>query len=194
MSWPLTGDSSRRMPRTLVPALMICAALDLQAPCTMVTDVLPPTQLRYRRSREPWRRPLLRFRLLRCVPIRGRTWPACPEFAHFVGDSFGCISGAGGCFDFVEVFAHGSFFDLCGCAAPLFPRCYCGGAAACGRASAEGGVRRCEGCEGSRVSCAELIPIWRGVNRMCGAGFCRSFGRGFAGAGEAEDKICLVRA
>lgn len=41
---------------------------------------------------------------------------ACPEFAHFVGVVFAAF-GAGGCFDFVEVFAHGSFFDLCGCAA-----------------------------------------------------------------------------
>lgn len=50
---------------------------------------------------------------------------ACPEFAHFVGVVFVAF-GAGGCFDFVEVFAHGSFFDLCGCAAtPLFLRCYC---------------------------------------------------------------------
>ena len=42
---------------------------------------------------------------------------ACPEFTHFVGVVFVAF-GAGGCFDFVEVFAHGSFFDLCGCAAP----------------------------------------------------------------------------
>ena len=74
---------------------------------------------------------------------------ACPEFAHFVGVVFVAFR-AGGCFDFVEVFAHDSFFNLCGCAAPLFPRCCCGGAAACGRASARAG---CDGggCEDSRV-------------------------------------------
>ena len=77
---------------------------------------------------------------------------ACPEFAHFVGVVFAAF-GAGGCFDFIEVFAHGSFFNLCGCAAPL--RCV---AAACGRASARAG---CDGggCEGSRVRAD--YTIWR---------------------------------
>ena len=71
---------------------------------------------------------------------------ACPEFTHFVGVVFVAF-GAGGCFDFVEVFAHGSFFCLCGCAAPppvtaVLLQYYGGGAAACGRASARAGVRR----------------------------------------------------
>ena len=52
--------------------------------------------------------------------------------------------GAGGCFDFVEVFAHGSFFCLCGCAAPLrlITAALGGGAAGVWARVSEGGVRR----------------------------------------------------
>ena len=89
---------------------------------------------------------------------------ACPEFAHLVGVVFVAF-GAGGCFDFVEVFAHGSFFCLCGCAVPLHlvTAALGGGAAACGRASArlggDGG-----GCEDSRVRAD--YTIWR-VGTAC---------------------------
>ena len=112
---------------------------------------------------------------------------ACPEFAHFVGVVFAAF-GAGGCFDFVEVFAHGSFFDLCGCAAPLFPRCYCGGAAACGRASARAG---CDGggCEDSRIRAD--YTIWRVRTACVGLVFAGLLGW-VRGVGEAENKICMV--
>ena len=109
---------------------------------------------------------------------------ACPEFAHFVGVVFVAF-GAGGCFDFVEVFAHGSFFDLCGCAAPLL--CV---AAACGRASARAG---CDGggCEDSRVRADYTI---RRVRTACaGLVFAGLLGR-VRGVGEAENKICMVHA
>ena len=89
---------------------------------------------------------------------------ACPEFAHLVGVVFVAF-GAGGCFDFVEVFAHGSFFCLCGCAVPLHlvTAALGGGAAACGRASARQG---CDGggCEDSRVRAD--YTIWR-VRTAC---------------------------
>ena len=89
---------------------------------------------------------------------------ACPEFAHFVGVVFVAFR-AGGCFDFVEVFAHGSFFCLCGCAAPLrlITAALGGGAAVCGRASARAG---CDGggFEDSRVRAD--YTIWR-VRTAC---------------------------
>ncbi len=68
---------------------------------------------------------------------------AGPELAHLIGVVLATF-GAGGCFDFVEVFAHGSFFCLCGCAAPLHPDYHGAGQWCCGvwaRVS-EGGVRR----------------------------------------------------
>ena len=116
---------------------------------------------------------------------------ACPEFAHFVGVVFAAF-GAGGCFDFVEVFAHGSFFDLCGCAAPLHlvTAALGGGAAACGRASARAG---CDGgeCEGSRVRAD--YTIWR-VRTACVRLVFAGLLGWVRGVGEAENKICMVRA
>ena len=101
---------------------------------------------------------------------------ACPEFAHFVGVVFAAF-GAGGCFDFVEVFAHGSFFCLCGCAAPLHlvTAALGGGAAACGRASARAG---CDGggCEDSRVRAD--YTIWRVRTACAGLVFAGLFGVG----------------
>ena len=116
---------------------------------------------------------------------------ACPEFAHFVGVVFAAF-GAGGCFDFVEVFAHGSFFDLCGCVAPLHlvTAALGGGAAACGRASARAG---CDGgeCEGSRVRAD--YTIWR-VRTACVRLVFAGLLGWVRGVGEAENKICMVRA
>lgn len=116
---------------------------------------------------------------------------ACPEFAHFVGVVFVAF-GAGGCFDFVEVFAHGSFFELCGCAAPLHlvTAALGGGAAACGRASARAG---CDGggCEDSRVRAD--YTIWRVRTACAGLVFAGLLGR-VRGVDEAENKICIVHA
>ena len=54
-----------------------------------------------------------------------------------------------------------------------------GGAAACGRASARAEVRRW--WVARILAFVPTIPL-AGANRMCGAGFCRSFGAG-AGRG-----------
>lgn len=117
---------------------------------------------------------------------------ACPEFAHFVGVVFAAF-GAGGCFDFVEVFAHGSFFDLCGCAAPLHlvTAALGGGAAACGRASARLGGCDGGGCEDSRVRAD--YTIWRVRTACAGVVFAGLLGW-VRGVGEAENKICMVHA
>ena len=65
---------------------------------------------------------------------------------------------------------------------------YCGGAAACGRASARAG---CDGggCEDSRVRAD--YTIWRVRTACAGLIFAGLLGR-VRGVGEAENKICMV--
>lgn len=114
---------------------------------------------------------------------------ACPEFAHFVGVVFAAF-GAGGCFDFVEVFAHGSFFDLCGCAAPLFPRRW---AVVLRRVGARQPGKGCDGggLQGFSRSCR--LYHWRVRIACAGLVFAGLLGR-VRGVDEAENKICMVRA
>lgn len=112
---------------------------------------------------------------------------ACPEFAHFVGVVFAAF-GAGGCFDFVEVFAHGSFFDLCGCAAPLLPRRW---AVVLRRVGARqrGRGATVVGCEDSRVRAD--YTIWRMRTACVGLVFAGLLERVW-GVYEAENKIRMV--
>ena len=67
---------------------------------------------------------------------------------------------------------------------------YCGGAAACGRASARAG---CDGggCEGSRVRAD--YTIWRVRPACAGLVFTGLLGW-VRGVVESENKICIVRA
>lgn len=95
--------------------LDVCAALDLQA--LDDGDGIAVNQLIAHGVQDFGAGFFLNLALRGAFPLVA-AHGACPEFTHFVGVVFVAF-GAGGCFDFVEVFAHGSFFDLCGCATPL---------------------------------------------------------------------------